>query len=305
MHLLRGAKFIKYLLLMETKLHAIPSEEYHADTNRMTSGGLRHIHRSPVHYWANYLDPGRIIKPPTQSMLLGTYVHCAVLEPDRFAHKYVGLDDKEICNRLESGGLRNPRTSKEYRNWLEDFKQSNTGKGIISADEYSKVLAMRDSVLSFSKATRLLDDVQTEKTIFFTHSDSGAICKAKIDAINTTSISTPIIIELKTCENASPEAFGKQVYNLRYYNQAAFYVDGFIAAGLSQQIPLHVFIAVENSPPYACAVYYTTNEILELGSRENAIDLNIYVNCLNTGVWYGYSNAIMPLQFPPWAFRNF
>ena len=93
-------------------------EAYHADTQRIGSTGLKLVHRSPAHYYAQYLAPDRVIKPPTPAMLLGKYTHCAILEPGRFWDKYACIDDAEICASLRGGGVRSPRATKEYQRWF-------------------------------------------------------------------------------------------------------------------------------------------------------------------------------------------
>jgi len=234
-------------------------------------------------------------------MKFGRMVHCCILESNVFYSKYIRIDDVGICEELLNGGVKNPRSTKGYRIWLEEFKQDNVDKEIVPLDDYNKAVAISNAVFSHSYASKLLDGIEAEKSIFFTDPETGAMCKARPDGINTTSIETPIILELKTCENASPEAFGRSAFNLGYHNQAAFYVDGYnIVFGKK---PLHVFIAVEREPPYACALYYTPDEVLYMGSRENAADLRKYVDSLSTGAWKGYDETVTPLQFPAWAIR--
>ena len=278
------------------------TSEYHADTSRISATGLRYLHRSPAHYFANFLSPNRIIRPPTPAMILGTTVHCAILEPERFSRKYVCVADDEICKKI---GTKNPRSTAEYKAWLKEFRADNADKEIVSLDDYNTVIDIRDAVWSHSHASKLLENVTAEKSIFFTDTDSGAMCKIRPDAIDTTSIDTPIIIELKTCENATPSVFGRQAINFGYHNQAALYVNGLMESGMSIKQPLHIFIAVEKEPPYAVALYYTPDRVLELGRYENAIDLKTYVDCINSGVWKGYNEELTPLQIPEWTFRQF
>ena len=274
---------------------------YHSDTQRIGSTGLKLLHRSPSHYYAQYLDPNRISKPPTPAMLLGIYTHCAILEPARFWDQYVCVDDAEICKSINA---KNPRATVEYRRWYAEWSKSVNGKEVIASDDYKTIIAMRDAVWSNSNAATLLDGIVAERSIYFTDKRTGALCKARPDGIRLGLVQRPVILEIKTCENASPEAFGRQAFNYRYHSQAAFYVDGYIAAGISEELPIHITIAVEKEPPYAIALYLTPDNVLEIGRHENAKDLEIYVNCLRSGSWHGYDTAIVPLQLPTWALRQ-
>ena len=276
---------------------------YHADTARISASGLKYIHRSPAHFYAQFLDPNRVIKPPTPAMLLGTYVHCAILEPERFAKKYVCADDTDICAQIVEGGAKSPRSTGEYKRWLDDFKKSAYGKEIIAQEDYNTCTAMRNAVWELRHVAKLLEGAVTEKSILFIDEGSGAACKARPDAIKHLN-GRPVIIEVKTCENASPAVFGRQVVNYGYHNQAAFYIDGFMAMGMSDVAPLFVFLAIEKEPPYASALYYSPDDVLALGRSENAADLRTYSECLRTGRWPGYADVIRPLQFPQWALKQ-
>jgi len=244
------------------RLLNISIEKYHADTKRISSSGLRLIHRSPAHYYAAYLDPDRKIPEPTPEMLLGTYTHCAVFEPDRF--------------------------SKEHKDMG------------ITPENLKKIEGMRKSVMNHPLIKILLggyDGIAAEKTIYFTDTESGARCKMRPDGIKTYPDGYSVIIELKTCQNALPDAFGQQALKYGYYNQAAFYVNGYMAAGLSDNRLEHLFIAVENTPPYACTTYITPEYLIQQGSRENVDDLKTYVKCLKTRNWPGY-DSVMELNSP-------
>lgn len=286
-----------------TPLLDIDIVEYHADTTRISSTGLHYIHRSPAHYYAAYLDPKRVIKPPTPAMLMGTYIHCAILEPARFATQYCCINDKKILAELADSGVKNPRNTAKYREWVEAFKRENSDKEFIPAEEYLTVINVFDSVMSIANVAELLAGAIPEKAVLFTDPASGVACKIRPDALNTDLSDRPIIVEVKTCENASPVAFGKQALNHGYHNQAAFYVDGLAASGVAKETPLHVFLAIERDPPYACALYYTPDNVIELGRQENAVDLQIYRICRETNNWPGYSEEVTPLQFPAWVLK--
>jgi len=241
----------------------VSNEKYHADTKRIGSTGLKLIHRSPAHYYAAYLDPNRVAIPPNHEMILGTYAHCAIFEWKRFQKEFIG-------------------------------------NGKISEDDFSRIIGMRKSVMNNPVAKKFMPGILGEKTIYFTDTESGALCKIRPDGLNT-SYDRHVILELKTCQNASADVFGSQAYFYGYHNQAAFYVDGYVAAGLSDEKPRHWFLAVEKDPPFVCVAYQTPDVVLRLGSRENAIDLKIYIQCLKSGIWPGY-DSVSELKLPDKAF---
>jgi len=289
---------------MEKPLLDLENTVYHENNQRIGSTGLRFMRRSPAHYYANFLAPDKVIKPPTPAMLLGAYTHCALLEPERFDRQYTYIDDSAKCTELKNKGLTNPKTSKEYRQWFDEAKQTASGKEIIPFEDWQTVTSIRNSVMSMPHVAKYLNDVIAEKTIFFTETTTGALCKAKPDGIRTGLIDRPVIIELKTCENAAPQPFGRQALQYGYHCQAALYVDALVSTHISDNPPLHLFLAVEKEPPFAAAIYFTPDEVLELGRSENTASLKRYVECMKTGKWSGYSELVEPLQLPAYAFRQ-
>ena len=92
----------------------------------------------------------------SDSVDLGTHIHCALLEPDVFASTYVRVPDFD--NRSNEG--------KASRN---SFMANIAGNNKIALDHdtYETVIAMRDSVLAHPVANKLLTSPgQSEVSIF-------------------------------------------------------------------------------------------------------------------------------------------
>ena len=57
--------------------------DYHRHS-AISKSGLDVVAKSPLHYWARYLDPKREVPEPTAAMRIGTALHTLVLEQDQF-----------------------------------------------------------------------------------------------------------------------------------------------------------------------------------------------------------------------------
>lgn len=108
------------------------------------------------------------------------------------------------------------------------------------------------------------------------------------------------MVDLKTTSNASPRAFARSVANFRYQVQHSFYQDVLTAAGF--EVNAFVFVAVESSPPYQVAVYILETDAVDLGRRLYQRDLATYRNCLSQDYWPGYSDEVMTLTLPRYAY---
>jgi exodeoxyribonuclease VIII len=112
-------------------------------------------------------------------------------------------------------------------------------------------------------------------------------------------------VDLKTTEDASPEAFAKSIANWSYDTQDAFYTDGVLAA-TGKPLKAFVFLVVEKSArvvegqPLGVAVYQLDEAGRELGRAKYREDLGIYAQCVKTGIWPCYGDKLKTISLPQW-----
>lgn len=252
-------------------LHDMTNADYHAHP-AVSKSVLDKIARSPMHARA-YLDGER--EEPTAAMQFGTALHACVLEPELFADQY----------RVFEGD----RRTKDGKARYEELQAS--GKSIISAADFDAIAAMTARIRHHEAARYLLDDGIAESSVFWQHTPTGLECKCRPD-FWTADGST--LVDLKTCEDASPAAFARSVAAYRYHVQAAHYMVG-------TQAKRFLFVAVEKKAPYAVAVYELDSAALTEGHRLRDRDLEQYASCQEFGVWPGYPADIQTLTLPKWA----
>lgn len=260
------------------------NQEYHADTSRISKSGLDLIARSPLHYWAKYLDPNRQPETSTPTLIFGSAWHSAIFEPNDFERHYIAGPDLDR------------RTSDGKAAW-QNFLDSVGARTVLKRDEYETCLRMRDSAFKHSGVAFLLKAGIAERTVCFTEPETQAPCKCRPDFLSETGW----VVDGKTTEDASPSGFGRSALGYRYDVQAAFYMDGLEHGGYRRPQGF-AFIAQEKKPPYAVAIYYTEQDVLDLGKMKYMNDLRTYMRCRATGVWPGYEIQAQPLQLPKYAF---
>jgi exodeoxyribonuclease VIII len=250
----------------------ITNAEYHADPAISAS----HLHAaaiSPHHYWSRYRDPSRPVLQPTAAMRLGSLVHCAVLEPDELSKRYA------IC------GPRNTKAGKEQAAELEA-----AGIEAVTASDMETAMAMAASVrYGHQAAAELLRTGQAEQSFWWDDKPTGLRCKCRPDWMTGSTL-----VDLKSTADASPRGFAKSVAQYRYHVQANHYLAGTGAERF-------VFIAVEKSFPYACAVYELDVDAMLAGENARRRDLSVIADCMAISEWPGYGNTIQPLSLPSWA----
>ena len=89
----------------------IPAGEYHADKEIVGHSALVKIMRSPEHF-KHYLTAPFTVTP---TLKFGTALHCAYLEPERFADHYIESPKFD-------------RRTKEGKTKAEEYEKANKGK---------------------------------------------------------------------------------------------------------------------------------------------------------------------------------
>ena len=256
---------------------------YHAHP-AVSKSHLDLIARSPLHYWARYLDPDRITPEPSPQMRLGTALHTHVLELSRW--------DQEIAvappiNRLTKAGK---------EEWAA-FMAASADRTVITADDAAQVMAMGRAVLGHPAAAMLLGlPGKAETTHMWKDASTGLECKCRPDWLTDDG---SIVVDLKTTKDASPRGFKQSIANFSYQKQAAWYLHG-IEQATGRRPDQFIFICVESSAPYACAVYAADVEMIERGHDQAMRDLAKLAVCKAADHWPSYSEQIETISLPGW-----
>lgn len=263
---------------------SMPAEEYHA-THAMSAGGLKRMRQSPAHFFGLQLDPNRPPPgEPTPALKNGTLVHCAIFEPDQVEARYLVKPDG--MNFL----------TKEGKAW----RDANSGsREIIDAVQLLTARAQAAALRQLPEVAALLSDGFGEASAFWIDEATGELCKCRPDWTSPAGDGV-ILVDGKTCQDASPEGFSRQIWNFDYWLQAAWYSDGYERA-TGKRVHGFVFAAVESSWPHAAAAYLLGDDVLERARIENRRLLDLYAECRRTGVWPGYQTTIQPIALPAWA----
>lgn len=184
-----------------------------------------------------------------------------------------------------------------------EWEQNNGHRTVLTPDEWDQLHRMRDAVMDHPVAARLLTGVagKAEQSAYWLDPVTGELCRCRPDYWRQDGI----LVDLKTTDDASQEAFSKSVANWRYHVQHPFYLDGCTQAirqaNLDLVEPTHfLFLVVEKKPPYAVAVYQLDLESVELGRQQYRQDLDVFHQCKQSGHWPGYGDRILQVGVPQW-----
>ena len=250
----------------------LTNEQYHADPAISASHLKAVMQQSPYHYWSRYLNPQRPTMEPTAAMRLGSLAHCAVLEPDELHNRYAIAPDR----RSNAG---------------KALAADMAARGLEAVTEADMALAanMAIAVQGHPYAGALLADGKAEQSFWADDTATGLRVKARPDWYFGGTI-----VDLKTCQDASPNGFARACAAFSYHVQAAHYLNVTFAERF-------VFIAVEKTYPYAVGTYELDAAAMAAGKEQCRIGLQTISNCRAINEWPGYTTTCDTITMPGWA----
>jgi exodeoxyribonuclease VIII len=217
----------------------------------------------------------------------GRAFHCATLEPDLFAARYV----------VWNGGRR------AGRNW-EDFALSATAQGqeILTTADYDAVRAMADAVRNHPACRNYFDHaIEVEAVRRWTDNGTGTNCKARLDAVPFDAV----VLDLKSARDYDPRRFTAKAWDLGYQHQMAWYRRGQAAkVGRSPAFVQMVLIAVEKVRPYDVCVMPVRTDTLDDCDAEIDELLALRQRCRESGNYPGAYPQPVEIGAPAWAYPD-
>ena len=255
-------------------------EQYKA-IRAINASGLKLIARSPLHYWHKYLNPDRPPEKPSSALNIGSALHSLVLEDEIIYHQAPNVNKRTKAGR------------EEFTKFEAELPENAI---VLSNDEIAKVQNMASCINADKLASGLLHatnwgERSAEKTVLWKMMDLD--CKARLDLVYyDESINKIRIVDLKTCRDASEFGFEGAITEYKYHLQAAFYSKAakYGIGNESTEIEFY-FICVENTIPFAVAVYDLDERAIEQGWRECQDLLTEYATCLHFDSWPSYNRA--------------
>ncbi|MDQ3039181.1 MAG: PD-(D/E)XK nuclease-like domain-containing protein [Pseudomonadota bacterium] len=275
-----------------------PADYYVRRLDEASASGLKQMLRSPAHYrhWCENPDQDRT----SPALAFGSLLHCAVLEPDVFARKYIvePADAPSYPPPRSWAAAKSTADVERAKDFWRQWEAGHEGMTRVSTTDYDKVRRMADSAMSHPVARGLLIGGEREVTFRWQDEETGIDCKARADLY----ASGEFLMDLKSCRDASAEGFARAVAAYNYDMQAMHYCNGIQACGDS--IKWFVFLAVESEAPYVCQPYILDTRAEERGWNLRQSAIRRLSQSLKSGQWPGYSQDLGQLSLPAYAFYN-
>ena len=284
----------------------LSNEEYHADKESISRSAIIEFKKSPYHYWSNYLNESRPERKSTKAMDFGNAFHTFILEPDKFEDQFcleppyepypplVLLKDvgREAYDKFKAEKIRI-----ENKNYVMQEKFNSEilelGKKPLSVIDFNQLKNMRDALQNYPKAWDLIQGAVYEQSYFWKDEGSGLIVKARPDILHSN-----MIVDLKTCADASPRAFQRAMVDGGYHIQGAMIREA-LRVLENREVSTVINIAIEKTYPYSIGIYIIDEYALEHGEAEFKAILIDLSNAIEYNTFESY--PVQTISLPAWA----
>lgn len=190
-----------------------------------------------------------------------------------------------------------------------EIRAEQLKKKLIDSEMFEQATAIHNSGIANKRVAQLLSNGQPERSILWRDADTGILCKSRPDYMRQLKRKDSpdfwCISDIKTTGSASPldepGTFVRIAHGLDYHVQDAMMRDGLNTIS-GEGSAIVVFIAIERNQPYAFATYTLEDDAVELGRENYKRALSIYAECLKTGEWPCYSQKLITIKYPKYAY---
>lgn len=272
------------------------------DTNRPLSfTSCKELLRAPIHF-VEYMN-GR--KKQTEAMIRGSFLHCAILTPDRV--------DQEF--KVDKEGMPSPTAGLKSAPNFEYCKAKSTSRCRIlpekTFEEWTALAgSIRESLLGDQRFAHYLDPslYQYEQMVEWVEPIKKTKMLSKIDGVPIKGAGRTKLFDLKFTSDASEKWLRNAWYD-KYYMQAAMYC-------MAMKVPVSEtdengwggfeFVVIETERPHASAQYLCTDMLLLAGMYEFEQAIRTLERCTKMGEWGGYNPMTMEGKwwYPPTLFND-
>ena len=270
----------------------IPNAFYHGHLTKVpalgSSGAVKLMQTCPATFWQeSILNPD--YEPEHKSAFdIGTAAHLAMLEPDLWNERVVVVPFDDY------------RTSAAKAARDDAYSK---GKTPLKPQEARQIAAMRAALVAHPLAGNAFTQGVAESTYVWIDDDTGCWCKARPDYLRREPF---MLIDFKSSGSANPREFARRAWDLGYFQQAAWYLEG--VGRVEGEIPTEFwFVVQEVDPPHLVTVNKLPDRWIEYGAMMNAKARDTFAECLRTSRWPGYRpngidrDVAFTLEMPTWA----
>lgn len=238
--------------------------EYLSKKDFIAASDIKTFLDSPkFYYYQKYIQEEKI---GGRHFAIGSALHELVMEPELLDLHYIEFP--KVDKRTKAG-----------KETYEEYLIKAEGKVVLYDDEMVMLKNIADNARKNKTLVNLIEDSYKELSCYTVDEVTGLKLRMRPDMLCKT-IST--IVDIKSCLDASPKKFKKDVYSYGYALSAAYYSD-FIGRDN------YIFAAMEKKQPYQVSLYVCNDDMLEYGRQKYRMGLDLLKWSYDNNFWCDYN----------------
>jgi hypothetical protein len=185
-------------------------------------------------------------------------------------------------------------------------KAHANGETPALAHEVDKARVMARRVLEHPRAGQWFDIKRgaAEQSVYATDPLTGVRLRMRADWLWMGAADGRLLcVDYKTGTTANPDELVRKFWQLGYFMQDAWYRRVLTLAKIAAD-PAFCFVVQEKEPPHLVTIVKYDAEAVAEGERLNRKAIDLYARCRERDEWPSYSDGIVSLSLPHWAFRD-
>lgn len=268
------------------------NDEYHA-CPEFSSSQLKDMLRSAAHFYVNNISK-ESKKEASSVMNFGTLVHTMFLEPDQFENEFV------IAPKFD-------RRTKVGKEEALAWEQANQGKILVTEEDIDSATRMATNLRTLS----IFEEMQKhpgmpEASFFFKDPIYGLQLRTRPDWHIAPCDAWPngLILDLKTTDDARPQAFSRTCGNFSYDISASMYREGFQEFYKTEEKPPFIFLVAERNTPFNVKQYKASDLFLAVGDNRYNKAKSKLAESLLVDEWDGYTKNLEDIHLPQYLIKD-
>lgn len=284
----------------------ITIEAYHKNGTHISATQIKRAKESLRLF--NWYETGKIVQDEKSCFHFGNAFELALLSKDEYLKKVAVFPDQDFIDQATAADkeLTKPRASKIYKTLADGFRTQNTGKYLIEEtgeESFETIEYMLDSCYQDSVIKSLIQGTEYQLSLFWTDEETGLGLKTRPDICKR---KKNVIVNVKTIDNGSPDAFSKELNKWEYPLQACIEMLGSIQTGLMPTVDNYFWLVVEKKPPYNATIYEFDQSDIAACMDGLRYTLDRIAKARKENKWPGYSDradnphGILTAKIPLW-----
>jgi len=284
----------------------ISIEAYHENKTHVSATTLKYARESLKHY--DWYRRGKIVQENKPHFNFGNAFELALLSPKEYLEKVAIMPESDWFEEVKKANpeVKTVRNTTIYKERNAEWTKGVAGKYIINEtgkESFEAIEEMLSSCYQDKIIQGLIKNTEYQLSLFWDDPQTGVKLKTRPDICKR---KKNIIINVKTTEDGSPDAFSKDLKKYDYPLQAVIEMSGCLNTGLMETIDKYFWLVVEKVEPYNATIYEFAPA--DIGAVRDTLDfiLTKIKKAEEQNLWPGYSDradneyGILNAKIPLW-----